>query len=62
MENQIRDCAVLAEFRVSLRLAEASDDDDHLSVDLGKVKWLTPQIGQLGRIKSAIPIAVVAMR
>ncbi|MDQ6702771.1 MAG: hypothetical protein M3Z96_06530 [Pseudomonadota bacterium] len=26
-------------------------DDDHVRVDLGKVKWLTPQIGQLGRIK-----------
>ncbi|MGO8845909.1 MAG: hypothetical protein ACLQFI_11370 [Methylocella sp.] len=70
-EDQIRDCAVLgsaAEFRVSLRLATASDfttlvyydsvsninlhreDDDHLSVDLGEVTWLTPQINHLGRV------------
>jgi hypothetical protein len=26
-------------------------DDDHLSVDLGEVRWLTPQIGQLGHVK-----------
>jgi hypothetical protein len=26
-------------------------DDDHVSVDLGKVKWLTPQISQLGHVK-----------
>jgi hypothetical protein len=26
-------------------------DDDQLSVDLGEVKWLTPQIGQLGHVK-----------
>jgi hypothetical protein len=26
-------------------------DDDHLSVDLGEVTWLTPQIDHLGRIK-----------
>ncbi|MGH6838387.1 MAG: hypothetical protein ACREDT_06240 [Methylocella sp.] len=26
-------------------------DDDHLNVDLGEVKWLTPQIGHLGRVK-----------
>ncbi len=57
-----------AEFRVSLRLAEALDftplvyydsvsnihlrwlDDDHLSVELGEVKWLTPQILHLGRV------------
>jgi hypothetical protein len=71
-EDQIRDCAVLgsaAEFRVSLRLATASDftmlvyydsvsninlrwlDDEHLSVDLGEVKWLTPQISQRGHVK-----------
>jgi hypothetical protein len=25
--------------------------DDHVSVDLGKVKWLTPQISQLGHVK-----------
>jgi hypothetical protein len=25
-------------------------DDDHVSVDLGEVKWLTPQIHQLGRV------------
>lgn len=25
-------------------------DDDHLSVDLGKVTWLTPQIRRLGRV------------
>ncbi|MGH6811577.1 MAG: hypothetical protein ACREDM_04290 [Methylocella sp.] len=25
-------------------------DDDHLSVDLGEVNWLTPQIGHLGRV------------
>lgn len=71
-EDQIIDCAVLgsaAEFRVSLRLAEAADfvtlvyytpvsnvelrwaDDDHLNVDLGKAKWLTPQIDHLGHVK-----------
>jgi hypothetical protein len=26
-------------------------DADHLSVDLGEVTWLTPQIDQLGRVK-----------
>jgi hypothetical protein len=26
-------------------------DNDHLSVDLGEVTWLTPQISQLGHIK-----------
>ena len=26
-------------------------DDDHVSVDLGKVRWLTPQIAQLGHVK-----------
>jgi hypothetical protein len=26
-------------------------DDKNLSVDLGEVTWLTPQIGQLGRVK-----------
>ncbi len=26
-------------------------DGDHLSVDLGEVTWLTPQIGQLGHVK-----------
>ncbi len=26
-------------------------DDDHLSVDLGEVTWLTPQISQLGHVK-----------
>jgi hypothetical protein len=26
-------------------------DDDQLSVDLGKVTWLTPQISQLGHVK-----------
>jgi hypothetical protein len=26
-------------------------DDDRLSVDLGDVKWLTPQIGHLGHVK-----------
>ncbi len=26
-------------------------DNDHVSVDLGEVKWLTPQIGQLGHVK-----------
>jgi hypothetical protein len=26
-------------------------DDDHVSVDLGKVTWLTPQFGQLGHVK-----------
>jgi hypothetical protein len=26
-------------------------DDDRLSVDLGEVNWLTPQIGQLGHVK-----------
>jgi hypothetical protein len=25
-------------------------DDDHVSVDLGKVRWLTPQISQLGHV------------
>jgi hypothetical protein len=25
-------------------------DDDHLSVDLGEVTWLTPQIHHLGRV------------
>ncbi len=25
-------------------------DDDHLSVDLGEVTWLTPQINHLGRV------------
>ncbi|HXN88699.1 MAG TPA: hypothetical protein VN890_05015 [Methylocella sp.] len=25
-------------------------DDDHLSVDLGEVTWLTPQIDHLGRV------------
>ena len=28
-------------------------DDDHLNVDLGKAKWLTPQIDQLGHVKIA---------
>ena len=26
-------------------------DDDHVSVDLGEVTWLTPQFGQLGHVK-----------
>ena len=26
-------------------------DDDHVSVELGEVKWLTPQISQLGHVK-----------
>jgi len=26
-------------------------DDDHVSVDLGEVTWLTPQIDHLGRVK-----------
>ena len=26
-------------------------DDDHLNVDLGKAKWLTPQIDHLGHVK-----------
>jgi hypothetical protein len=26
------------------------EDDDHLSVDLGEVTWLTPQINHLGRV------------
>ena len=26
-------------------------DDDHVSVGLGKVTWLTPQFGQLGHVK-----------
>jgi hypothetical protein len=26
-------------------------DDDHLSVDLGEVTWLTPQIDHLGHVK-----------